>query len=47
MSIEKFALDLERFEFTTKVAENKIEVDYGLILFEIEMEEDSEDLTLL
>lgn len=40
MSIEKFAIDLERFDFTTKVIENKIEVDYGSILFEIEIDEE-------
>lgn len=40
MSIEKFAIDLERFGFTTKIDGNKIEVDYGLILFEIEIEEE-------
>ena len=40
MSIERFAADLEKFEFITKVIGNKIEVDYGLILFEIEIDED-------
>ena len=40
MSIEKFAADLEKFDFTTKIVGNKIEVDYGLILFEIDIEED-------
>ncbi len=38
MSIEKFAIDLEKFDFTTKVIGNKIEVDYGSILFEVEID---------
>ena len=46
MSIEKFEIDLERFDFTTKVIENKIEVDYGSILFEIEIDEEENDFCI-
>lgn len=40
MSLEKFASDLEKYEFITKIIGNKIEVDYGQILFEIEIEDE-------
>ncbi|WP_299436539.1 hypothetical protein [uncultured Maribacter sp.] len=39
MSLEKFAKDLERFDFKTKVVKDSIEIDYNEIKFEVNVDE--------